>query len=610
MEEAVPPRNGFPAARAGGRDGTWRRARTYGCNGMPAPCRQRYFFISRKETRTDMRNLKKLAGIALAMAMCLALAVPAFAAESDTYEVYQIFIGNYGRGDDGGEYLGDLMPGASYRNGDASMTVEDVVDDLTAKDAELTEPELARYIADKYVDLSKPYTAAKVEARDGEVHVSGLVAGYYMVRQTGVAGTGKVGMTFVTQVTASTLTFVPKDTDNVPGFDKSITGVEDGKGDAKDSVSAVGDTVSFAVTVTLPANVKAYDKYYVGVTDKMDKGLSLQGIDDAGYGITVTRNGSETVTGEFYKNAVKNAEDTEITVAAWLDTAAVNPGDVYVVSYKATVNEHANLGKDPNTNTAVLAYSNNPADASKPWSGPDTPPDGPDDPGEVKGLEGQTRTYVTGVTVTYFKGEDRADMGKRLPGARFVLSGGGLNHVVEVVTGFAADPDGDYWLLNNGTYTTAAPTADTANQYVDGMGGQKYAPVTTVNADASDGAVTAYTDGNGQVVIGGLGVGTYTLVQETSVGGLKTAAPVEFKISFNHEDGSLFSSDNPGVREGGGSEAYPEAEWFYIDISGELGLLLPETGGMGTYALYAAGIAMIAAAGSLLFLKGRKKTGE
>lgn len=540
------------------------------------------------------KNFKTRAGrlLAMAMAACLsmALAVPAFAADA-SYEVFQIFTGNYAYdAEAGGEVLSDIMYGSSYKGGGSGLVSDDIIKDLHDKGAEMTEPVLAKYIMDTYVDTAKPYAAAVCTPKaDGKVAVTGIVPGYYAVRQVDVPD-GSVGTTFIAQVSGDSFEFMPKDTGDLPVIDKTAD-------NDKISEAAIGDEVGFTITVKVPANVKAYDKYYVGLADTMSKGLDLK---DGS--IAVADGAGADVTGSFYKASSKDGAtgETSITVGAWLDTAGVEPGEVFTVSYTAVVNSQAATGTDPNTNKVVLTYSNNPSDAGKPWTDPTTPPEEPDVPGRIEGVEGETKTYVSGLTVTYFRGgaDDKDDMSKRLPGARFQLSGTGLNGVVNIVTGFEPSESGTYYKLKNDTYTTAAPNENTSGQYESTT--QKYAMVTSVDGvTAEGGQISAWTDGNGQITFKGLGVGAYTLHQETAVAGLKTAEDVPFEITFDKEN--LFTCASAGVAEAD--------EWFYIDISGDIGLLLPETGGIGVYVVYAAGAVLVALAAGAIFLMYRKKSG-
>lgn len=99
-------------------------------------------------------------------------------------------------------------------------------------------------------------------------------------------------------------------------------------------------------------------------------------------------------------------------------------GDNIFIKYSATVNDKAEIGIDPNTNTAKLEYSNNPGSSER--NDKENEPGIPE-PGTATG-EGPdliTKTYVTELTILKVDQD-----GKKLEGAEFTLSGDNLNKVI------------------------------------------------------------------------------------------------------------------------------------------------------------------------------------
>ena len=135
-----------------------------------------------------MKHMKKLTGVLLALVMTLSLATTAFAdettysitinnsAEGHTYEAYQIFTGDLAE-KDGKKVLSNIVWGRGISEagktalGDAAAKAETL---KTEADAKAFAKEVAPYL-----------TTAAGSANtvtDGKYVISGLAAGYYLVK--------------------------------------------------------------------------------------------------------------------------------------------------------------------------------------------------------------------------------------------------------------------------------------------------------------------------------------------------------------------------------------------------------------------------------------------
>ena len=189
-----------------------------------------------------------------------------------------------------------------------------------------------------------------------------------------------------------------------------------------------------------------------------------------------------------------------------------------------------------------------------------------------------------------------------LQGAKFELTGKSLQAVYHEQGIFKKDSSADhaYYLLIDGTYSDAAPTTETASQYVDGMDAEKYALVTDSETISTMNKVTAFgTSGtDGKVTFGKLGEGTYTIVETKSPTGYnKLANPIKIQITATPSDKGCtwsYKKDN-GTASNSNS--------FMIENS--QGSTLPSTGGVGTKLFYLFGGMLAVGSGVVLVTKKR-----
>ena len=318
-----------------------------------------------------MKHIKKLASLLLALVMVFALATTAFAEETTysitinnstaghTYEAYQIFTGDLqevttGEGEAATttKVLSNIVWGSGVSEagqtalGDAAAKAETL---KTEADAKAFAKEVAPYL-----------TTAAGSANtvtDGKYVISGLTAGYYLVKDQDGSLTGDADAytEYIIKVVSDT-TATPKS--SVPTVEKKVkdtndsTGVTSGWQDSADY--DIGDSIPFQLKATLADNVSSYTTYEVVFHDTLSKGLTYN--NDAKVYIDGTETNGFTVT------ATVNADGTTTLTVSCDDVKALRAGNrsAITVEYTAKLNENAVLGSAGNPNEVYLEYSNNP----------------------------------------------------------------------------------------------------------------------------------------------------------------------------------------------------------------------------------------------------------
>ena len=575
-------------------------------------------------------KFRRLGSFVLAAMMALCLCVPALAAEGAsriTYDVFQIFTGQYANSESGSQGAGDLK-GETLSNvkwgqngklptgvaiGDA--VAEDILAELDAlvnKDengnatdqGEQNTGDINRKrleVIKKYVDLESAPLHAAVASID-DVKALTLDNGYYLVRVTpGSVFDGEVYPTYTVAVLNNHIeNFKPKGLEGgVPSIDKKTGDGTQSKNDA-----AIGDVVQFTITSTLPTNLHDYYEYFWAVTDTMSAGLTWAAAKNAKIDDTDVTDilyvGAKAADGKIlmgFQNILAIKDGSDAVVA--------KDGSKVTIVYQAIVNDKAEIASAGNTNEVKLAYSHDPnhsGDGTTP-NDPDTPPaPKPDNPtgGTVEGESTKTQTWITGLTVEHFNTK-----GTPLTGSEFKLTGDDINTTIKYTSNFRVPAEGEtatYYKLKNGSYTSAAPVIEG-----EGKNDDQYESTTpgfvredvlvTVNETPTE--VVATIDDNGCLTITGLKSGTYKLQNTKIPNGYNLAEDIDFVISF--DETNLFSSNNELVEE-------RTPEWFYVTLIAGSGTLLPETGGAGVYFLYGGGIALLIAAVAVVVIRNKKKS--
>lgn len=571
-----------------------------------------------------MKRFKKMLSILLTMAMTMAMTVTAFAtAESSkytqttghTYQVYQIFTGDYSNG-----VLSNIRWGQNGTGYDANKQEQDKVAETELEKLEAVKnstDNVAKYnVIKEFVNLSSTaYRENSFEA-NAAIQWTELPAGYYLVRdkEGSLSGAGienEAYTFYVVEVIADgTLTINPKV--DIPTPDKKIV---EGTDKVSTNEASIGDEVKYEITGTMPSNIADYKEYYYKFTDTLSKGLtykpgsinvSVNGVDvttyfshsESGNGAAVVKNDDGTTTIQVGIQDVKGLKNVVSSVGDITSSTTI------VLTYTAILNEDAVIAGDGNTNDVKLTYSNDPNNSG---NGNTTPPENPNVPttqhptGESPEVE--VKTFTTELTILKHNEEN-----KFLPGTEFTLSGNGVNVVLVTSENFAPveeGQEGEYWKLTDGTYTKEAPiledTETTSNNRADYDDVEKkYTKTTSVIAKGNgktETDVVGTVQEDGTVTFRGLGEGEYTITETKTLDGYNTIEPIKFKLTFDKAT-KKFSSNNDNVKVGADN-------MLDTDILNKSGSLLPSTGGIGTTIFYIVGAILVVGAAILLVTKKR-----
>lgn len=318
-----------------------------------------------------------------------------------------------------------------------------------------------------------------------------------------------------------------------------------------DSAEIIAANVGQQVTYTIKGEVPetaGFKAYTYKITDTMSAGLTL--VADS---IEIKVNGSDyttvtpdtstagTITIDF-SSQINHDEKTDGTL---------NPGDVIVITYSATVNDKA-VGK-VSDNTASLQYSNDPTT------------DGTGTPASI-----EEKAYVTNGNIVVDKFVSGTEALK-LANAKFKLYKLGENDVHLY-----------YMVGTDGKVTFEEETDDLKG-------------------------VEVTTNAQGEANFAGLPAGTYYLVE--------TEAPAGYNLMTEAKEVVIpeVKVDQDGLHEGDGTNTKPAAEISLkktVEVPNEKGTQLPATGGMGTTIFYVAGAVLLLGAGVVLVTKKRAENSE
>ena len=306
-----------------------------------------------------MKHIKKLASLLLVLVMVFALATTAFAEETSysitinnsakdhTYEAYQIFTGDLS-----GTTLSNIVWGSGV-----SEAGQTALGDAAAKAETLKTEADAKAFAKAVAPYLTTAAGSANTVTDGKYVISGLAAGYYLVKDQDGSLTGDADAytEYIIRVVSDT-TATPKS--SVPTVEKKVKDTNDSTGvtsDWQDSADYdIGDSIPFQLKATLANNVSSYTTYKVVFHDTLSKGLTYN--NDAKVYIGGTETNGFTVT------ATVNADGTTTLTVSCDDVKALGAGNssVITVEYTAKLNENAVLGSAGNPNKVYLEYSNNP----------------------------------------------------------------------------------------------------------------------------------------------------------------------------------------------------------------------------------------------------------
>ena len=497
-----------------------------------------------------MKHMRKLTSLLLALVMLFVLTTTAFAEETTysitinnsveghTYEAYQIFTGDLS-----GTTLSNIVWGSSVSEagqtalGGAAAKAETL---KTEADAKAFAKAVAPYLTNA--------AGSANTVTDGKYVISGLAAGYYLVKdQDGsLTGDNDSYTEYIVKVVSNT-TATPKS--DVPTVQKKVKDINNSTDDAmtdwQDSADHdIDDSVPFQLKATLANNVSSYTTYKVVFHDTQSKGLTYN--NDAKVYINGTETNGFTVT------ATVNADGTTTLTVSCDDVKAQGAGNssVITVEYTATLNENAVLGSAGNPNEVYLEYSNNP---NKSESGNNETSNTPKDVVIVF-------TYKT------------------------------------IISKITKNPDYDPEVEGSEEYiplTGAEFTLEKYNKETD-----KWKAITVVKNDEG----TTFT-------FSGLDDGNYRLTETKTPAGYNSIDPIGFTVTAEHDvlsDNPALTSLSGNATTGELTFNSNTTEGsLSADVVNNAGSTLPETGGIGTTIFYIAGGVLVLAAVVLLVTKKR-----
>ena len=498
-----------------------------------------------------MRKVKKLLGLLLAAVMVLAMGATAFADEGThtitapnnghTYEVYQIFTGDYSEGNDsqeGDSQTGKVLSNVKWGKNGTGTQDESVSEDILTelKGANGSDTHLLAVIT-KYANLeSDEFGTVSYESP------LKVPSGYYLIKDVDGSQEGAQDSytLYIVQVVGKDILIDPKA--DVPTSEKKV----DDKNDSNTSEDEenwqdsadydIGDEVPYLLTATLPDNVSDYTSYTLKFVDTMSKGLTY--VENSA---EVFVNGASA--GKVEPSSVaysgEEAKYAGGTVLTWdlgdIKAAPYNAGDkaVITIEYKAELNGSAVMGSAGNPNKMHIEFSNNPNG------------------------EGMGRTPDdTNIVFTYKVVVNKVDEDENpLAGAQFKLE--------------KKLADGSWTVINRFTVSE-----DQTTFTFEGLDDGDYKLSETVTPD---------------------GYNTIEPIEFT----------ITAEHDILSDDPRLTNLNGNSVTGEITFEAKPEDGSLTTDVINKSGSTLPETGGMGTTIFYVLGAILVLGAGGLLIARRR-----
>lgn len=393
------------------------------------------------------------------------------------------------------------------------------------------------------LDLNALYVFAETDATNAALASDGS-----KVNVTKVSVPFLVSLPFTGSdgTTVTNLRVYPKNSTGEDSIDKKIV---EGETEKVTTAANIGDTVNYKVAYSVPVTENGLESLII--TDTMSKGLTFNESSDS---VTVY-NGETKVDSKNY--SIVNHGDSQtgeqiITITftpEYCQSLATDSTQEFTITYTATLNEKAVLGQTGNTNKVQLKYTN---------KGEKEKTINPDKDKEVK-------VFTYGIDLT-----KQGEGGAKLSGVEFKLTDG--TNEINVLK------SGDAYYPSNETKASSTVT----------------------------------TDNNGEIHIRGLKPGTYKLTEtKTKDGYVLLKDPVVIVITpstkANEAAEGVVSATVDGKKVTMNADNGSDTAEVPLTVVNSKGFDLPATGGRGIALFTIAGIAIVAAAGSLLFMRKRSK---
>lgn len=335
--------------------------------------------------------VSRFMAVLMAMTMVLSMSMTAFAAEAPkgtltvnntvagkTLDLYQIFSATKS-GDNVAYTLNSAyegffqskITGASTLTGEALSEkayayVKEQVGTDESNGAAFAK-DIMGWILKNASAVASTHTAATTT--DSTTVISNLAYGYYVVYPLGATDTsaapGEQDYTSVASlvsVTGADATVNMKS--NYPTVVKKVNG------NNADDVN-IGDTVTYTLTSKVP-DMTGYTSYVFNFKDTLAKGLTFGSITSVTVGSGENVQNVTEGTGDNTYTLTQDGQNITITMNNFFASNANKAGQEIKVTYTATLNKDAVTGFDPNTNKAIVEYSNKPGTEEKGESEPST----------------------------------------------------------------------------------------------------------------------------------------------------------------------------------------------------------------------------------------------
>ena len=449
------------------------------------------------------------------------------------------------------------------------------------------------------LDSSNSITATKtVNTTAISTVVSDLAYGYYLVYPKGATDTSTApgNQTYTSaaslvNITAETAIINMKS--NYPTVDKKIIPTQSGSGitvgaivdgswegnhqmeledenDPEDTIAphgaadekkaedfAIGDTVTYQLTSKVP-DMTGYNSYTFKFSDTLSKGLDLKEVLSVKVGNTTLKAG-KTGTNTYALTYDKTSRVLTVTLNDFYNSYKNHTGETITVVYTATLNKDAVIGMNPNTNKAVVEYSNDPKSDGT----------GKSEPSIV-----DVHTFDFTIYKYYLKDQNNKEDKTALAKAEFELYKGNTE-------GTAADEQAKVNIVDEENGVSRQATADEAKA-----------------ADFTSAKIVS--DADGKVLVKGLEAGTYYLRETKAPEGynkLLSDIKVVIKANYDPTTGKLTNYTVTYIYNGKpitvtNTDKLTSPE---VPVENKTGAQLPSTGSKGALMVTLAGIVLFGA---------------
>lgn len=316
----------------------------------------------------------------------------------------------------------------------------------------------------------------------------------------------------------------------------------------------IGDTVTYQLTSKVP-DMTGYNSYTFKFSDTLSKGLDLKEVLSVKVGNT-TLTAKSTGANTYALAYDKSNRTLTVTLNDFYNSYKNRTGDTITVVYTATLNRDAVIGMNPNTNKAVVEYSNDPKSDGT----------GKSEPSIV-----DVHTFDFTIFKYYLKDETQTG----LANAEFEL--------------YKANEAGD-----------AADTNAKINIVDEGNGVYRQATADEAKATGFTSAKIV-SDADGKVLVKGLDAGTYYLRETKAPEGynkLLSDIKVEIKPVYDETTGKLTSYSVDYTYNGkttNGAAITNKTDSPEVAVENKTGAQLPSTGSKGALMVTLAGIVLFGA---------------